>query len=199
MLSAVLKNQEHWQNSIGYDIITSLAPCNLNDMSLEESINKYNVILLSTLDKHAPLKTKTVKIKNTIPYFNDEIRQEIQTCRRLEWVWRKDHSNTAKFLTSYHQRRVVVNMLDNAEQSYYHTNLQVHSRDFKQIFRLFNGLLGRNSDLPLPQTSSDQDLADHFNKFFTSKLKKSAELSLKVIANLHHRAQHPLGNFKQTY
>ena len=42
-------------------------------------------------------------------------------------------------------------MLDNAELSYYHTNLQDHSRDSKQIFRLCNGLLGRNKDLQLPQ------------------------------------------------
>ena len=99
----------------GYDIITLLAPCSLNDMPLEESISRYNAILSSMLDKHAPLKTKTVKIKNAIPYFNDEIRQEIQKYRRFERVWRKDHSNTAKFLAFYNQRRVVANMLDNAE------------------------------------------------------------------------------------
>ena len=141
-------------------------------MSLEASVSKYNAILSSVLDKHAPVKTKRMKIKNPIPYFNDEIRQEIQKCSRLEQVWRKDHSNTAKFLAFYCQRRMVANMLDNAEWSYFHTNLQDHSRAFKQIFRLCNVLLGRNKDLPLPQTSSDQDLANHFNKFFTSKIEK---------------------------
>ena len=77
-----IKNIDKTQ--FGYDIITSLAPFNLNDMSLEKSVSKYNPILSLMLDTHAPLKTKTVKIKNTIPYFNNEIRQEIQ---KVQETW----------------------------------------------------------------------------------------------------------------
>ena len=47
-------------------------------MSLEENITLYNNLLQRTLDTHAPMTTKEVIIRNKIPWFSDNIREQLQ-------------------------------------------------------------------------------------------------------------------------
>ena len=53
-------------------------------MLLEENIPLYNNLLQRTLDIHAPLPTKEVIIRNKIPWFSDNIREQIQLQCKLE-------------------------------------------------------------------------------------------------------------------
>ena len=64
--------------SFGYDITKALANQNLKGMLLEENIVICNNLLQRTLDTHAPLTTKEVIIRNKIPWFSDNIREQVQ-------------------------------------------------------------------------------------------------------------------------
>ena len=45
-----------------------------------------------------------------------------------------------------------------------------HRRNTKQVFKICDCLLGKGKDLPLPPGFTNQELADNFNEFFTTKI-----------------------------
>ena len=76
---------------------------------------------------------------------------------------------------------MVNNLLDEAERRWYHTKLQDNSYNFKKIFRICDGIIGRKQDLPLPPGHTEE-LAERFNKFFITKI-------MNIWENL--KADHP--------
>ena len=63
-------------DAFGQDIDNKLHPEHLN--ALDEKVDHYNSTLGSILDDHAPEKSKHIKRRVQLPWFNDKIRQEIQ-------------------------------------------------------------------------------------------------------------------------
>ena len=53
-------------------------------LDLHHLVEVYNQKLAEILDKHAPLKSKTLQITHIQPWFNDQIKMEILLRRRLE-------------------------------------------------------------------------------------------------------------------
>ena len=68
----------------GYDVENSLANANLKSMSHQECVSRYNNLLLSLLDEYAPKQRKEIRAYRKIPWFNDNIRKEMQCHRKLE-------------------------------------------------------------------------------------------------------------------
>ena len=60
--------------------------------SLADKVERYNTELKGVLDKHAPVKTKTVKITHWNPWFNDKIKEVIRL-RREERKSMEQRSN----------------------------------------------------------------------------------------------------------
>ena len=77
---------------------------------------------------------------------------------------------------------MVSNLLDDAERKYYHTQLHDNSHNLKKIFRICDGILGRELDLPLPPGHTEEEQAERFNKFFITKI-------MNIWKNL--KADHP--------
>ena len=155
-VSAALKDQEQ---SISISDPDDLVQC-------------YNNVLKDVLNNQAPLKRKSVSTKQRLPWYNDEIANEIRTRCKQERSWRCDPSNKTKFTIFYNQRRLVSNLMDNAERSYYTSKLTENKSNFKEIFNICNNLLGRNKDLPLPPSEDNQSLANSFNEYFCEKIEK---------------------------
>ena len=55
---------------------------------IEAMAEQYQDTLSNLLDQHAPLTTKTIKVRNMVPWYNDEIKQVKRTRRQLERRWR---------------------------------------------------------------------------------------------------------------
>ena len=56
------------------------------------------------------------------------------------------------------------------EKKYYHDNLCEHKGNIKQVFKLYNSLLGRKKEQLFPPGLNSQELADKFNEFFITKI-----------------------------
>ena len=67
--------------------------------SLGELVYEYNTTLKSLLDRHAPLKTKTITLRPTALWYTEEIRSEKRKRRALERRWRssKRESDYSRF------------------------------------------------------------------------------------------------------
>ena len=66
----------------------------------------------------------------------------------------------------------MTNLLNESECTYYKNTLHESKQNSKRLFKICNSLLGCNTTLPLPPGLSDNELADHFNTFFISKISK---------------------------
>ena len=134
-------------------------------------MDHYNSTLGSILDDHAPEKSKHIKRRVQLPWFNDKIRQEIQLRCKKERTWTKDLTeyNLQAF---YYQRRYVANIIKSAQREYYINEIRENRNNFKAVFKITSKLLFRNKQLPLPPTPLLQDLANEFNEFFIDKSNK---------------------------
>ena len=67
--------------------------------SLGEHVYEYNTTLKSLLDRHVPLKTKTITLHPTALWYTEEIRSEKKKRRALERRWRssKRESDYSRF------------------------------------------------------------------------------------------------------
>ena len=52
-------------------------------------INDLENILKELLDKHAPLQSRTISHRHFSPWYNLEVKEAKQSCRRAERKWRK--------------------------------------------------------------------------------------------------------------
>ena len=59
-------------------------PCDLDAL-----VGRYGTTLSRVIDCHAPLKAKTVKVRPTVPWYNDEIKAAKRLRRKGERTWRR--------------------------------------------------------------------------------------------------------------
>ena len=63
------------------------------NISTTDKAERYDRTLRRLLDRHAPLLNKTIKIKNSSPWYNNELRTLKREKRKLERAWRKSRSD----------------------------------------------------------------------------------------------------------
>ena len=65
--------------------------------------------------------------------------------------------------------------MTSVECLYYHEFLSQHKTNTKEILRVCDKLLGRNHDIPIPPSFSEEELASRFSDLFISKIAKIRE------------------------
>ena len=141
-------------------------------LSLEDKTNHYFTMLRSTLDHHAPIKSRKCSNRPKIPWFTDRIAEAIRLRRSLERTWHRDRSNAEAYTLFCQQCRLMSNLLDKAERDFFWTSITENSSNYKRIYEICNHLLGRTKDSPMPPGVTNKDLACRFNNFFIDKITK---------------------------
>jgi len=91
---------------------------NIRD-TLDELVNSYNTTLAQALDRHAPLRTKVIRSRPLVPWFNEEIKAARGEKRKAERRWRRTGSREdmlaykAKNITSF---RIIAAVSEEATQ-----------------------------------------------------------------------------------
>lgn len=87
----------------------------------------YNKVLCSTLDKHAPVQSRSITIRPRVAWFSEEIkfaqRQRRQAVQR-KWRCTKLHSDLASFKA---KRNHVTFLMNKARQDYYQQFVEEHT------------------------------------------------------------------------
>ena len=143
----------------------------LSSANLNTRVDHYNCVLKSLLDKHAPLKRKTVTIRPSSPWYTLEVAEEKRKRRRLERKLLKTRSQTDRDHYVY-QCRVVIDLIDGLRSSYYTSIIHENSKDQKILFKTVNKLLQKNRPQRYPSAPSNGALANCFADFFTEKIAK---------------------------
>ena len=150
--------------------------------SLTGKVDHYNNTLKTILNSHAPVQTKQIKKHFHLPWFNDQIRAEIQVCRHKERTW-NNNPTEYNFQAFYYQRRYIANIIKAAQRHHFIDLITENKNDFKKIFSTANTLLHRETAMPLPPTDDYHKLANDLNMFFINKIKKIME-ALQPLNNI---------------
>ena len=129
----------------------------------------FSSLLINSLDKHAPIKSKRVKTKRLPDWFTTDIRkmQKLRDrCKRLkQWTEYKTYRNKTRKLIRASKRK-------------YFTESISKSKDTKHIWAHLRTLTGNSSasNKRLPEEliidneciTGSEDIAEKLNKYFTS-------------------------------
>ncbi len=143
--------------------------------NLSELVTQYDDVLTSTLNKHAPIKTKHILPRAPTPWMTPEILIAKRKKRQLERAWRT--SRRQRGVNSYldksryrKQCRKCNNLMSKAKTQYYRNQIENSTSDSRQLWKTINKFLHRIPKPALPDHSSLTSLCDSFSTFFTDKI-----------------------------
>lgn len=136
-----------------------------------ELAHQYDHVLLSLIDKHAPLVTKKVSPKPPNQWMTPAILAAKRQRRYLERVWRKNRTplNRSRLTKQTH---LCNRLMAKAKAAHYSDILAEHSDDHRSVWRAINKILHRCPKMHLPKCSSIHSLAEAFGSFFLDKITK---------------------------
>ena len=105
------------ESEFSKDLNDHLIECGTHE-ELDAKIDCYNRVILATLDKHAPQKTKLVKVSHKQAWFSDRIKAEIRIRWKKELSWIKD-PNEYTYQAFYNQRQYCSNFIKSAQRQYF--------------------------------------------------------------------------------
>ena len=131
-----------------------------------ESIHK------SSLDNHAPVKTKLMPLQKPTPWFTEEVKILKQTMQRREKIWRK-YKLDSTWIALRVARNRYKNALREAKLLVVSEKVVECGTDTHKLYSLVNSLTGATITNPMPDhQGSDEELADQFSEFFMDKITK---------------------------
>jgi len=134
-------------------------------------VDCYNSTLAALLNKHAPLKSTTLRTKPANKWFTPALNKLKQAKRHLERVWSRSHST--EDLKSFHSATNHYHAAIIKAKRNYNSSLISSSRtNPRQLWKTVNKLLHRTSAPTLPSSNSLSNLAQSFATFFSDKIHK---------------------------
>ena len=156
---------------------------------LESLLTLFNTTLIGLLDKHTPLKTRTITIRPSAPWYTEDIREEKQKRRALERRWRKT-GLTVDRERFVDQCQVVNEFILQAKTAYYSRVIDENQYDPKRLFSIFYKLLHRKSEPKPPYSMDDESLANVFADYFIEKITTiREELQRKKVYSIHSQVE----------
>ena len=142
--------------------------------TLDTLLYQYDTQITALLEKHAPLKSKTVTVRPYTPWFNEDVYSLKKQRRKAEHHWRKSGLEV--------HRQIYCNLRDKfnacvkeAKVAFFNEKVTACGSDQKALFRVVNQLLGKNNEVKLPSYDTVEEVLEKFGNFFTSKITKIRE------------------------
>ena len=153
--------------------------------NLGELVYEYNTTLKSLLDRHAPLKTKTITLRPAALWYTEELRSQKKKRRALERRWRS--SKREYDYSRFKEQCLRVNaLIKKTKVDYYSGIIQESSNNPQTLFSTVNKLLHKGVPPEYPSgCASDGDLANKFIDFFDEKiivLRNSLDSTSDIVA-----------------
>ena len=144
--------------------------CTKEFTNVDEMASCYNSTLQAILNKHAPLKTKTVVNRKRVPWFNSQMKAAIRARRKAERTWRKSKSvhDLSVFKAKKNRATFIMNQ---ARCEYYTSHIQENSSNMRKLFQSTKALLCDAKDISFPSGDPDR-LANEFGSFFVQKIER---------------------------
>ena len=139
-----------------------------------ELVNCYNTTLAGLLDRHAPLKTKTVTVRLQVPWYSEEIREAKRVRRRAERKWRTTRS-VADLVSFKRHKNHVTHLLKEAKSAFLTDFISQNSDNQGKLFRAVKNLLVETKSLCFSDYTDKSALANNIGKYFVQKINRLRE------------------------
>jgi Reverse transcriptase (RNA-dependent DNA polymerase) len=160
-------------------------PTNLSDL-----VEAYYNTLSSIINKHAPLKTKTIRAKPINKWFTPALSALKSARRHLEKIWLNsqspDHLKLLRTATNKYHSAIIA-----AKKSYNASLISASISNPRKLWNSINTLLDRKPTSHLPSSPSGKSLAQMFATFFSNKILKLHTALKSVTTNSSPHALPP--------
>eukprot|EP00112_Aurelia_sp_Birch-Aquarium-sp1_P002816 Seg1312.2 transcript_id=Seg1312.2/GoldUCD/mRNA.D3Y31 product="hypothetical protein" protein_id=Seg1312.2/GoldUCD/D3Y31 len=143
---------------------------NKDERNLDELVKLYHENIITLLDKHAPLKTKSAVLRPKLPWFNGSAKEAKRARRNAEKKWRRSKSEDDRAIFKS-KRNEFIHKLDIAKQQYYSDKIKESQGDQRKLFELIKSLSRPKEKIQYPASASKKKLANDFNEYFVTKIK----------------------------
>jgi hypothetical protein len=143
--------------------------------TVSDLFDRYDSTLRALLDVHAPFRTVCIRAAQTVPWYDDDCRQEKRQTRHLEKIYRRTKNDSDEMLWKMqftHQKQ----FFDQKPRDYWIRTIGSCRGDSKALW----SKLRVQMSPPLPQDSSHFS-ADDFAAFFTSKVEQIRSSTLSAL------------------
>ena len=142
---------------------TALYNSTTDDCDPDFLTSQYNDVLQLLMDKHAPVRTRTITLRPYTPWFNENLRNLKRQKRRLERKYVTSGLEVHRQMYRDHCR-IYNDAINSTKIDYYKT--KISQSDQSQLFRMIDGFFKVKAVPPLPSHVSSQTLAEDFINYF---------------------------------
>ena len=121
------------ESSLCRDVLSNPHPDILSACDLDSLVCNHNTTLTSVIESHAPLKTKTIVSRPTVPWYNDNIHKAKLLRRKAERKWKKT-KREADFQLFKKRRNHVTHLLNEAKRKLFTDFVEDNSSDQGRCF-----------------------------------------------------------------
>ena len=140
-----------------------------SNLQLNELVDLYDSELRTLLDKHAPLRKRTVRVQRREPWCNASVLEKRREMRAAERQWYSDRTDANRSVLDVH-RSAFKQLLEDSRTRYYSDLIEDNCRDPKTLFQTVSRVMNRTKSNPLPDHVSASTLANEFSDFFFTKV-----------------------------
>ena len=156
---------------------------------LSDLVDSYNTTLSSLLDKHALLKTKTIRSKPPNRWFTPALSKLKSARRRLEKIWlhtRSSHDLKLFRTATYTYHSAIIH----AKKVFNSSLISSSCKNPRKLWNSINMLLHRKPSSQLPSTTDSKSLPDRFASAFSNKVHKLYTALKTHFTALHTESSH---------
>ena len=135
---------------------------NVTPVGLDAPSRNYNKTLSRMTNCPAQLKTKTLRTRPRVPWYNADINAAKRIRRKAERTWRKTNS-LSDLIIFKSKKNHVTHLMNQARQVFYTNLINENSADQGRLFRATKKLLLRKDELSFPDFHDKTALANDIN------------------------------------
>ena len=169
-----VRKSRNWKN-VSEDALQNDL-CIFNDIvgkysNVNDLVSQFTRSTSDIIDKHAPVTTRTLICRPSVPWHSGYLKQLKNFRRSIEKIFMSNKSDLTKKV--YNRVRNYYSVaLSRAKDNYYQNKVGQAAGDVKKLYAVTSDLLGRSKDNPLPVHSSSVSLANDFQRYFADKISK---------------------------
>ena len=144
--------------------------------TLQQNYNNYMEAITKTMNKHAPLITKTKTKKDHNPWFEKD-SQRLKTQWRMaerRWIKSKNHEDLLEYK---HLNMIYKKHLHHAKKTSILHELNDNKNKTRNLYNILRSLTKQKEENPMPSTRSPSNVPDTFADFFLNKIKNQGTVS----------------------
>ncbi len=143
--------------------------CQQTPEELHDLTHSYNTTLKRILDRHAPLRVRSVVVRPRVPWFTNGIREAKRERRKTERRWRTTNLDV-DFQRFRRAKNRATYLMNRARSEFYSNLISENSGNQRKLFSITRKLFNQSNEMVFPPNCNMVSFADDMGTFFIRKI-----------------------------